>query len=70
MVYVKVFIFNSKDIEGHGRRNREGLEYALWHTFKPIKREDNQVFIHRIASVSKLGQWLRASAFIVSLGLC
>jgi len=51
MIGIKTFIFDPKNIEGHGRRNGKGLEYALGHTFETIKGEDNQVFIGRISSI-------------------
>ncbi len=37
VIGVKTFIFDPKNIEGHGRRNRESLEYTLRHTDKAVK---------------------------------
>ncbi len=37
VIGVKTFIFDPKNIEGDGRGNREGFEYALGHTNKAVK---------------------------------
>ena len=45
VIGVETFVFDLKSIEGQDRGNREGLEYTLWHAYKLIERQDNQVFV-------------------------
>jgi len=45
VIGIETFIFDPKNIEGHGRGNREGLEYALRHSDKAVEGQDNEVII-------------------------
>ncbi len=37
VIGIETFIFDSKNIEGQGRRNRECLEYTLGHAFEAVE---------------------------------
>ena len=37
VIGIKTIVFDPKNFEGYGRRNRECLEYALGHAFKVVK---------------------------------
>ena len=37
VIGIKTFVFDPKNIEGYGRRNGKGLEYALGHAIEPIE---------------------------------
>ena len=37
VIGVESFLFNPKNIEGEGRRNRKSLENALRHAFEAVK---------------------------------
>ncbi len=40
VIGIKAFVFDPKHIKRQGRRNREGLEYALGHAFEAVKGKD------------------------------
>jgi len=37
VIGIETFILDFKNIEGQGRENREGLEYAPWHANETVK---------------------------------
>ncbi len=51
VIGIETFVFDPKNIERQGRRNRECLEYALGHAFKAVKGQNYQVLIQGVFSV-------------------
>ncbi len=51
MIGVETFVFDPKNIKGHGGGNREGLEYTLRHTNKAVEGQDNKVVMRGVAGI-------------------
>jgi hypothetical protein len=68
VIGIKTFVFNPKNIEEYGERNRECLEYTLGHAFEWSRGRTIRCSL-ALFLVSKLGQWLKVLAFMVSPSL-